>query len=147
MRTFDSTVLKFVAVAALIGSFYYLCTSQWSLLMTAAAIFLFTVIIGLSLDRASEYITTPAYEKEIDYHKWDSVIEGANYDLVRRDMSGLLKEMEKRGPGSSGGRIYTEKEVPDHVRAFIDNPCRRTADELLDAAPYLKEYFLKSKKK
>ena len=147
MRTFDSTVLKFVAVIALIGSVYYLCTSQWNLLMTAGTVFLVAVIVGLSVDRASEYITTPAYEKEIDYHKWDPVVEGADYDLVRRKMSGLLKEMEKGGPGSPGGRIYTEKEVPAHVRAFIDNPCRRTADELLDAAPYLKEYFLKSKRK
>lgn len=93
------------------------------------------------------FVTFAAIRRRNTLSKWDELLDGIDYIYLRNYIVDIFKkiEEEERFDKGDGASIY-KKEFANIINEFVKNPCKRTAVDLLNAAPFFADDFLNSKK-
>jgi len=138
MHILKKFILKPAFIFFMLYGIYALFTLQWGH-------FFITLLLCFSIGFIRQTIDKNVSQGEKNgIEKWDYILDGMDYNILRNDMIDFLKIAENEK--IENGEYYLKEESLHTIYEFIDIPTRITAAKILETTPSMEQYFLSSKR-
>lgn len=138
MHILKKIILKPAFIFFMLYGIYAMFTLQW-------VHFFITLLLCFIIGFIRQTIDQNLSQGEKNgIEKWDYILDGMDYNILRNDMIDFLKIAENEK--IKNGEHYLKEESLNTIYEFIDIPTRITAAKILDTTPSMEQYFLSSKR-
>lgn len=138
MHILKKFILRPAFIFFMLYGIYVLFTLQWVHFFITLLLCFIIGFIGQTIDKKLSQGEKNGIEK------WDYILDGMDYNILRNDMIDFLKIAENEK--IKNGEHYLKEESLNTIYEFIDIPTRITAAKILDTTPSMEQYFLSSKR-